>query len=108
MSDEARSFAIYDMRTGQLAARIDSDGIVQDAGDREAEATLKTLIQREIVMREEQLNFDSPDADEEIDLFPEESMCYFGLVTLRPGEPSHLKAFLLRLPYISHYEVRLS
>ncbi|HZU65789.1 MAG TPA: hypothetical protein VFA09_00800 [Ktedonobacteraceae bacterium] len=106
MGDEATSFNIYDMRTGRLAARIGTDETVQGAGDPEAEATLKALMQQEIVVREEQLNLDPEDEDEEIDLFPEETMCYIDLITLRPGDPRHLKAFLLRLPYVSHYEVR--
>src|SRR5947209_1083067 len=106
MSDEGKSYAIYDMRTGQLAARISSDGVVQSEGDPEAVAMLKTLMQREIIIREQQIDFDPQHTDEEYDFFPEESMCYFDLVTLRPGDPSYLKAFLLRLPYITHYEVR--
>jgi hypothetical protein len=106
MSDETTSFNIYDMRTGRLAARIYSDGTVQSEGDAEAGATLTDLMQREIVIREEQLNFDSEDEDEEIDVFPEETMCYIDLITLRPGDPRHLKAFLLRLPYVTYYEVR--
>ena len=106
MSDESQSFAIYDMRTGRLAARIRADGVVQGEDDSEAEAILKRLIRQEIVIREEQLNFDPEDEDEELDLFPEETMCYIDLVTLRPGDPRYLKAFLLRLPYVTHYEVR--
>lgn len=106
MSAEGKSYAIYDMRTGQLAARISSDGVVQDEGEPEAVAMLKTLMQREIIIREQQIDFDPQHADEEYDFFPEESMCYIDLVTLRPGDPSYLKAFLFRLPYLTHYEVR--
>ena len=106
MSDEGKSYAIYDMRTGRVAARISSDGVILDEGDPKAVATLKELMRREIIIREEQLNFDPQDEDEEFDLFPEETMCYIDLVTLRPGDPSYLQAFLLRLPYITHYEVR--
>jgi hypothetical protein len=31
MSAEAKSYAIYDLKTGQLAAKISSDGLVQNA-----------------------------------------------------------------------------
>ena len=40
------------------------------------------------------------DEYEEYDPFPEESMCNFGLITFRPGDPEYLTAFLRRLPYI--------
>jgi hypothetical protein len=106
MSSEAKSYAIYNLKTGQLAARISPEGVVQSEGDPEAVATLQALIQRDLVIREHQINFDPQHADEEYDPFPEENMCYFGVVTLRPGDPSYLKAFLHRLPYISYYEAR--
>ena len=108
MSVEAKSYAIYSLKTGQLAARISPDGDVQSEGDPEAVATLRSLMQRDIVIREHQINFDPQQTDEEYDPYPEENMCYFGVVTLRPGDPSYLKAFLRRLPYISYYEARPS
>jgi hypothetical protein len=37
-------------------------------------------------------------SDDEYDPFPEENMCYFGLVTIRPGDPDYLSAFIRRLP----------
>ena len=108
MSVEAKSYAIYSLKTGQLAARISPDGDVQSEGDPEAVTTLRALMQRDIVIREHQINFDPQQTDEEYDPYPEENMCYFGVVTLRPGDPSYLKAFLRRLPYISYYEARPS
>ena len=108
MSGEVKSYAIYDMKTGQLAARISPDGVVQSEGDPEAVARLQALMQRDIVISEHQINFDSQQIDEEYDPYPEENMCYFGVVTLRPGDPSYLEAFLRRLPYISYYEARPS
>ena len=108
MSVEAKSYAIYSLKTGQLAARISPDGDVQSEGDPEAVTTLRALMQRDIVIREHQINFDPQQTDEEYDPYPEENMCYFGVVTLRPGDPSYLKAFLHRLPYISYYEARPS
>ena len=108
MSDKVKSYAIYDMKTGQLAARMSPDGVVQSEGDPETVATLKALMQRDIVVLEHQITADPQDADEGYNPFPEESMCYFGLVTLSPGDPSYLKAFLRRLPYISYYEARPS
>lgn len=108
MSDEVKSYAIYDMKTGQLAARMSPDGVVQSEGDPEAIATLKALMQRDIVVLEHQIDVDPQNADEEYNPYPEESMCYFGLVTLSPRDPSYLKVFLRRLPYISYYEVRPS
>jgi hypothetical protein len=59
-------------------------------------------------IREHQIDFDPQTADEDFDPYPEEKMCYFNVITLQPGDPSYLKAFLTRLPYISHYEVRIS
>ena len=106
MSGEAKSYAIYNMKTGGLAARITAEGGVQSEGDPEAVATLQALMQRDLVIREHQIDFDPQHADEEYDPYPEENMCYFGLVTLRPSDPSYLKAFLQRLPYISYYEAR--
>lgn len=106
MSAEAKSYAIYDLKTGQLAAKISSDGLVQSDSNPEVVAALKTLMQRDIVIREHQIDFDPQSTDEEYDPYPEENMCYFGVVTLRPGDPSYFKAFLRRLPYISFYEAR--
>jgi hypothetical protein len=106
MSAEAKSYAIYDLKTGQLAAKISSDGLVQSDSNPEVVAALKTLMQRDIVIHEHQIDFDPQNTDEEYDPYPEENMCYFGVVTLRPGDPSYFKAFLRRLPYISFYEAR--
>ncbi len=108
MSGEAKSYAIYNLKTGRLAARISPEGVVQSEGDPEAVARLQALMQRDIIISEHQINFDPQHADEEYDHYPEENMCYFGVVTLRPGDPSYLKAFLHRLPYISYYEARPS
>ena len=106
MSGEVKSYAIYDMKTGQLAARISPDGVVQSEGDPEAVATLKALMQRDVVVLEHQIDFDPQNANEEYNPYPEESMCYFGLITLRPGDPEFLPAFLNCLPSISKYEAR--
>jgi hypothetical protein len=108
MNSEAKSYAIYDLKTGQLAARISPDGVVHSEGDLEAVEVLTTLMQRDIVIREQQIDYDPQNTDEDFDPYPEENMCYFGVVTLRPSNPSYLKAFLLRLPYISHFEARPS
>lgn len=108
MNSEAKSYTIYDRNTGQLAARISPEGIVHSEGNLEAVAVLKTLMQRDIVIREHQIDYDPQTADEDYDPYPEENMCYFGVVTLRPSDPSYLKAFLHRLPYVSNYEVRPS
>ena len=106
MSGEAKSYSIYSLKTGRLVARISPEGDVQSEGDSEAVATLKALMQRDIIIREHQIDFDPQQTDEEYDPYPEENMCYFGLVTLRPGDPSYFGAFLRRLPYISFYEAR--
>jgi hypothetical protein len=108
MNLEAKSYAIYDLKTGQLVARISPDGVLHSEGDLKAVTALKILMQREIVIREHQIDYDPQTAAEDYDPYPEENMCYFGVVTLRPGDPSYLKAFLQRLPYVSHYEARLS
>jgi len=108
MYSEAKSYTIYNMKTGQVAASISLEGVVYSEGDPEAVAVLTTLMQRDIVIREHQIDYDPQIADEDFDPYPEENMCYFGVVTLRPSDPSFLKAFLHRLPYISNYEARPS
>lgn len=108
MNNEAKNYAIYDLKTGQLAARISLDGVVHSESDPEAVAVLTILMQRDIVIREHQIDYDPQNADEDFDPYPEENMCYFGVVTLHPSNPSYLKAFLYRLPYISHFEARPS
>lgn len=108
MNMEAKTYAIYDVKTGQLVARISPDGTVDSEGNLEAVATLQSLMQRDIVVREHQIDYDPQTADEDYDPYPEENMCYFGVVTLRPGDPSYLKTFLQRLPYVSYYEARPS
>ena len=106
MNTEAKDYTIYNLKTGREVARISSAGSVQDEGDPVAVAELRTLIRQEIVIRESQIHVHAEDAGEEFDAFPEENMCYFGVVTLRPDDPDFLTAFLRRLPYISYYEVR--
>ncbi len=108
MSNEVKSYTIYNIMTGQAVARISSEGVVSGEGDSEAVAALRALMQRDIVIREHQIDYDPQNTDEDFDAYPEENMCYFGLVTLRPGDPSYLKAFLHRLPYVSLYEARPS
>ena len=104
METEAKGYAIHDLKTGQVVALIGADGTVQDEGDPQAVAVLKTLMRRDLVVRESQLGNEAEVEGEEYDAFPEENMCYFGVITLRPGDPAFLPAFLRRLPYISNYE----
>jgi hypothetical protein len=108
MNSKAKSYAIYDLKTGQVAACLSSEGTLDSEGDPEALAVLTALLQHDIVIREHHIDYDPQHADDDFDPYPEEQMCYFGMVTLRPGDPSFLQAFLTRLPYISHYEARLS
>src|SRR5947209_17187594 len=76
MSDEATSYAIYNLKTGRLAARISPEGVLQSEGDPEAVARLQALMQRDIVISEHQITFDPHDADEEYDPYPEAKLCY--------------------------------
>jgi hypothetical protein len=108
MNSEAKNYAIYDRKKHQLVASISPEGVVHSEGNPEAEEILKTLMQEEIIIREHQIDYDPQTADEDFDPYPAERMCYFNVVTLQPGDPSYLKAFLTRLPYISNLEVRLS
>ena len=100
----ARKYRIHDLKTGQVVALIDADGTLSDEGDPQAIAQLRELLQRELIVRERQYMFEAKDEDEGYELFPEGSMCYVGLITLRPTDPEYLTAFLSCLPAISPYE----
>jgi hypothetical protein len=65
---------------------------------------LKALIQRDIVISESHIGSVAEGESEEYEPYPEENMCYFGVITLRPDDPAFLPAFVRRLPYISNYE----
>ncbi len=106
MSVQTKKYSIHDMKTGRVVALIDSDGKVQDEGDPQVVAKLKELVRHEIIVREGQVGPDDEGEYEEYDPFPEENMCYFGLITLQPGDPEYLTAFLRRLPYISNFAAR--
>ncbi len=111
-------YAIFDLKTGLQVAHLNVDSTVADEGDPTAIAQLRTLLRREVTVREHivppTMNIPAPgetpvaqnDVDDDYDPYPEESMCYFGMITLRPGDPQYLAAFLRRLPYISFYEAR--
>lgn len=104
--DRARTYSIHDLKTGQIVALLDADGTLHDEGDPQAIAQLKELLQRELIVRERQYAFGAEDETEGYELFPEGSMCYVGLITLRPGDPEYFTAFLSCLPSISPYEAR--
>jgi hypothetical protein len=108
MTGGAINYAIYDKNKNQLVARISAEGVVHGEGNPGVEEVLKTLLQEEIVIREHQIDYDPLTDDGDFDPYPAEKMCYFNIVTLRPGDPSYLKAFMRRLPYITHYEARIS
>ena len=103
---DAGKYSIHDLKTGQVVAFIGADGTLSDEGDPEAIAQLKELLQRELIVRDRQLGFEAEDEDEGYELLPEGSMCYFGVVTLRPSDPEYLPTFLACLPSLSTYEAR--
>jgi hypothetical protein len=102
----ASTYSIHNQKTGQVVAHIDADGTLHDEGDPHAIAELTELLQRELIVRDRQLGFEAEDESEGYELIPEGSVCYFGLITLRPGDPEYLTAFLSCLPAISLYEAR--
>ncbi len=104
----SKAYAIHDLKTGKQVAWLNSDGTVANDGDPEVIAMLKKLLQREITVREPMSGpaGEQAEQDDEYDPFPEENMCYFGVVTIRPGDANYLAAFVRRLPYISYYEAR--
>lgn len=97
---------IYDRRTGRVVALLGADGALSEEGDPQAVAQLRSLLQRELIVRDRQLGYAGEDEDERYELFPEDSMCYFGLRTLCPGDPEYLPAFLNCLPALSFFEAR--
>jgi hypothetical protein len=99
-------YSIHDLKTGQVVAFIDADGTLSDEGDPQAIAQLKELLQRELIVRDKQLGFEAEDEAEGYELLPEGSMCYFGVITLRPSDPEYLPTFLACLPSMSTYEAR--
>ena len=101
-----RKYRIHDRGTGQVVGLLDEDGTFSGEGDPQAIAKLKELLQQELVVRDRQLGFDAEDEDEGYELLPEQSMCYFGLITLSPSDPQYLPTFLRCLPSISMYEAR--
>jgi hypothetical protein len=104
--DMARTYKIHDLKTGQVVALMNASGTLYNEGDPQAIAQLKELLQRELVVREREFTFGAEAEDEGYELFPEGSMCFAGLITLRPGDPEYLSAFLSCLPSISTYEAR--
>ena len=108
MSVETKYYAIYDRKKDQVVASISTEGVVRSGGNAEVEALLQSLMQEDIMIREHQIDYDPETAGEDFDAYPAETMCYFNMITLQPGDPSYLKAFLTRLPFITHYEARLT
>ena len=108
MSGETQYYAIYDRNKNQVVASISQEGVVRTGGNAEVEALLKSLMQEDIMIREHQIDYDPQTADEEFDAYPDQTMCYFNMITLQPGDPAYFKAFLTRLPHITHYEARLT
>src|SRR5215468_10329655 len=106
MHVERKKYRIHDLKTGQAVALIDTDGTLHEEGDPQAIAKLKELLQQDLVVRDRQLGFDAEDETEGYEPIPEGSVCYFGMITLRPSDPEYLTAFLNSLPYISNYEAR--
>jgi hypothetical protein len=102
----ARKYSIHDLRTGQVVALINADGTLADEGDPQSRAQLQELLQRELLVRERQYGFEAADDTEGYEVIPEGSVCYFGMISLRPGDPEYLSAFLCCLPSISMYEAR--
>jgi glycogen debranching enzyme len=106
MAVERTKYRIYNLKTGQAVALIDADGTLDEEGEPQDIATLKELMRRELLVRDKQLGFEAEEETEGYELFPEESMCYFGMITLSPSDPEYLPTFVRYLPYLSHYEAR--
>ena len=106
MHAERTNYRIYDLKSGQAVAFLDADGTLHEGGDPQAIATLKELMQRELLVRDRQYSFDAEDENEGYELFPEDSMCYVAMITLRPSDPEYLPTFLHFLPFMSNYEAR--
>jgi hypothetical protein len=106
MDIERTNYRIYDLKTGQAVAFMDADGMLHEEGDPQAIATVKQLMQRDLLVRDKQYSFDAEDENEGYELFPEDSMCYVAMITLRPSDSEYLPTFLRFLPFMSNYEAR--
>lgn len=103
---EIQGYTIFRQKTGQPVARLALDGNLYDCQEPAGCALLSTLLRRDIVIREDLPGSGTESEEEDYDPFPEEQMCFFNLITLRPGDPRYLAAFVRRLPFISNFEAR--
>lgn len=103
---EIQGYNIFQQKTGQLVASLALDGSVYNCQEPASCAILRTLLQRDLVIREDLPGSGVESEEEDYDPFPDEQMCFFNLITLRPGDPHYLAAFVRRLPYLSNFEAR--
>lgn len=91
-------YEIYEQKSGRKVGVVTPQGEICCVEEHD-QKRLQTFLHRDIVVRE------SEDGQEDEPVL-EETMCFFGLKTLRPGDPEYLPAALQQLPLLTEYEAR--
>jgi hypothetical protein len=91
-------YEIFEQKSGRKVGVISAAGEICCTEERD-QRRLETFLRRDILVREGIAG----DEDEPV---LEESMCFFGMRTVRPGDPEYLATALQQLPLLTEYEAR--
>jgi hypothetical protein len=91
-------YEIYEQKSGRKVGTISPEGQVCCFEKRDQQR-LEKFLRRDILVRE------GEGEEEEAESLLEETMCFFGVATLRPGDPEYLPTALRQLPLLTDYKV---
>ncbi len=91
-------FEIYDPKKKRLVAKVSENGEVCFL-DEFVKGRIEPFLKGEVIVRE-----GAGEDFDEVEL--EDSMCFFGLKALLPGDPGHLQAALQKLSLLTGYEIQ--